>query len=294
MATYYWRGGSGTWNGSSTTNWSNASGGAGGFGPPTNGDTVIFDSASSGASYTVQCGLNSVCARITATAPATGNITFSNTVDNNGFLMYCGSTTGALTTTVNIYNGAIFTAGSNGATLTVYCFATGTSNVTFSNSGATTAPINIELRQGSNGAYSNTVNFCNGHTQTFASVAIYGGYINGYPSSTTYNTFNCTTATISIIGGSNGYEAFTFGFPQVTGYGSIFFYEFAGNVALTSTSITIGAAATLSTAGYGGLFCMNAVSGGTLSCSGTSISILRVPLYQTTFTYYFYIAIKRI
>ena len=289
MATYYWRGGSGTWDVSSTTNWSNTSGGAGGFGPPTDVDTVIFDSASSGASYTVQCGIGSVCARITATAPATGNITFSNTVENFGILMYCGSPTGALTTTINIYNGAIFTAGSNGAEISLFCYAAGTSTITFNNSGAATQPINIGIRQGSNSAYSNTVNFCNGHTQTFASVLIVGGYSSGYVTSTTYNTFNCTTATISIIGGSYGYEFFDFG-GQFTDYPSILQLEFAGNIVLTNTSITIGAAATLSTASYGGVFSINAVSGGTLSCSGTSISILRVPTIQTTFTFYFYIA----
>ena len=46
MATYYWVGGSGTWNNVSTTNWSNASGGASGFGPPNNADTALFDALS--------------------------------------------------------------------------------------------------------------------------------------------------------------------------------------------------------------------------------------------------------
>ncbi|MCB0395941.1 MAG: T9SS type A sorting domain-containing protein [Flavobacteriales bacterium] len=42
-ATYYWVGGNGTWDGVSPTFWSNASGGAPGAGPPTAGDTAIFD-----------------------------------------------------------------------------------------------------------------------------------------------------------------------------------------------------------------------------------------------------------
>jgi hypothetical protein len=46
MATYYWVGGTGTWNNSNTTNWAALSGGPGGFGPPLAADTVIFDSAS--------------------------------------------------------------------------------------------------------------------------------------------------------------------------------------------------------------------------------------------------------
>lgn len=52
MATYYWVGGTGTWNNSSSTNWSLASGGAGGAGVPNNTDTVIFD-ANSGVAATV-------------------------------------------------------------------------------------------------------------------------------------------------------------------------------------------------------------------------------------------------
>lgn len=43
MATRYWVGGSGTWNASSTTNWSTSSGGASGASAPTSTDDVVFD-----------------------------------------------------------------------------------------------------------------------------------------------------------------------------------------------------------------------------------------------------------
>lgn len=48
MATYYWVGGTGTWDNTNTANWSATSGGAGGVGPPTNVgfDTAIFDANS--------------------------------------------------------------------------------------------------------------------------------------------------------------------------------------------------------------------------------------------------------
>jgi len=46
MATYYWVGGTGTWNASSTTNWASGSGGSGGAGFPTSADDVIFDNNS--------------------------------------------------------------------------------------------------------------------------------------------------------------------------------------------------------------------------------------------------------
>jgi hypothetical protein len=54
MATYYWVGGSGTWNATDTTNWASTSGGAGGAGVPTSADDVVFDGNSdTGAPFTV-------------------------------------------------------------------------------------------------------------------------------------------------------------------------------------------------------------------------------------------------
>ena len=46
MADRYWVGGTGTWDGTSTTNWSASSGGAGGASVPTAADNVFFDANS--------------------------------------------------------------------------------------------------------------------------------------------------------------------------------------------------------------------------------------------------------
>ena len=48
MATYYWVGGSGNWDATTTTNWASSSGGAGDAGVPTSTDDVVFDANSSG------------------------------------------------------------------------------------------------------------------------------------------------------------------------------------------------------------------------------------------------------
>ena len=53
MATRYWVGGSGTWDTTTTTNWSATSGGAGGASAPTSADDVVFNSLSSATAYTV-------------------------------------------------------------------------------------------------------------------------------------------------------------------------------------------------------------------------------------------------
>lgn len=63
MATYYWVGGSGNWDATSTANWSNASGGSSGFGPPTSADDVIFDAGSN-------VGTNPFTVTVTGTSAA--------------------------------------------------------------------------------------------------------------------------------------------------------------------------------------------------------------------------------
>jgi hypothetical protein len=77
MATYYWVGGSGNWDATSTTNWAASSGGGGGAGVPTSADNVIFDTLSNATGYTVTVGTNAVCNDLTAVGPLTGTVTFS-------------------------------------------------------------------------------------------------------------------------------------------------------------------------------------------------------------------------
>lgn len=73
MATYYWVGGSGTWDTSTTTNWSLTSGGAGGAGVPTASDDVVFD-ASSGPVFPISTvnitGFSAFCRSFSTTPTA--------------------------------------------------------------------------------------------------------------------------------------------------------------------------------------------------------------------------------
>ena len=71
MADRYWVGGSGTWNTTSTTNWSTASGGGSGASVPTVSDNVIFDQA---GTYTVTMTGALACLDITVSA---GTVTFA-------------------------------------------------------------------------------------------------------------------------------------------------------------------------------------------------------------------------
>ena len=77
--TRYWRGGTGTWDATNTTNWSDTSGGSGGFSVPTSADTVIFDSASNATAYTVTISTAAArCGILTIGGPASGNLTLNS------------------------------------------------------------------------------------------------------------------------------------------------------------------------------------------------------------------------
>lgn len=94
MATLYWGGGTGTWDGTTTTNWysdlarTTLAGVA-----PTAADDVVFDSSSSAASYTVTLSGTPVCRSWTMSGPAAGNVTVAGTV------------------TINVYGDLTWTAG---------------------------------------------------------------------------------------------------------------------------------------------------------------------------------------
>lgn len=86
MASYFWVGGSGTWNGANTANWSATSGGAGGAGPPLAADTVTFDANSGTGTCTTAAGstctaatLNSSTLALTLGAAHTMSGTFTHT-----------------------------------------------------------------------------------------------------------------------------------------------------------------------------------------------------------------------
>lgn len=113
MAARFWVGGSGTWNNTSTTNWSTTSGGAAGAAAPTSADTATFDSNSGTA------------ATITVASTAVSSSTVVNKADIN--LSLSGSPTLCISTgSLNLTTGTITL---NNNTLTVGIFISNNSNV---------------------------------------------------------------------------------------------------------------------------------------------------------------------
>jgi hypothetical protein len=119
MADRYWVGGAGTWDATTTTNWSATSGGAGGASAPTSADNVIFDTLSNATAYAVTVGTNANALDITIAGPAVGNVTITSgaTAVINCYGSWTSAATGVVFTTTS--GAAInFLATTTGKTIT--------------------------------------------------------------------------------------------------------------------------------------------------------------------------------
>lgn len=144
MAIRYWVGGSGTWDASSTANWSTSSGGASGASVPVSFDTVYIN-ANSGSSFTITLGANvsidSLTISITASSATLNlngyNLTTSDTCTFSGYaIVNVGS--GTLTVNSLSQTGTNSNVSLNTGSITcsgTYTFTTGTLNF---NSGSIT------------------------------------------------------------------------------------------------------------------------------------------------------------
>lgn len=241
MANRYWVGGSGTWDASTTTNWSATSGGAGGASAPTSADDVFFDS-SSGASPTVTIGSNAVCGAVTITAPTSGTLTFA--FSTTGKIQYNGNwsspaslfaTTGAGANATS--TGAISYVGSGSSTLTTngYSFPTNfgvnTSTGTLTLGSALTTTSNFNINQGTFSTSASNYNLSavnlfsnNSNTRTISlngSTVTFSGDLS--IQTATNLTFNAGTSTINFSGSA----------PNLNGSGQTF-----STVAFTGTGAT--------------------------------------------------------
>lgn len=117
MATLYWGGGSGTWDGFDSTNWytdlarTTLAGRA-----PAADDDVIFDSSSNATAYTVTIANgNTVCRNVTISGPASGNVTLAG---STGTWYIYGNMTLPATGLTRSFTGNIFFYGNGSHTIT--------------------------------------------------------------------------------------------------------------------------------------------------------------------------------
>lgn len=129
MANRYWVGGSGTWDTTSTTNWSASSGGSSGASVPTASDSVFFDQA---GTYTVTMTGALNCLDITT---STGTVTFVDgttpTLTINGSMSLVAGTVWSLTgtTTFTVATGVNNTITTNGVAIGTIAFSSTSSSL---------------------------------------------------------------------------------------------------------------------------------------------------------------------
>jgi hypothetical protein len=235
MANRYWRGGSGTW-GSTTTNWSATSGGAGGASVPTAADSVFFNLS---GTYTVTfaAGTNFNCLDFTVSA---GNVTFVQAASMNltvagNFSILSNTVFNAAggTGTLNFFNTGGKTAGTNGAAvgLNVIFGNSSSSSITLSSAFNVKSPGTTTLTFGTlnlNGfnLTSNYFDSSNTNTRTLAfgsgniiTPALYCPNVSNMTLTKTTGAVICDTPGASYNFGNSstgGYTVGTSGAPNLT------------------------------------------------------------------------------
>ena len=214
MADRYWVGGTGTWDGTSTTNWSASSGGATGASVPTAADNVFFDANSNvgTGAFTVTMAVSPrVCNDFTAsgldgmmTLAGTGiGLTVSGSLDwpsTNFTRTYTGTTTFNATTTGKTitarvaFNGAVTFDGAGGGWTLGAVLNTTSQTITITRGTFDTSTSNFGVICGgisSSNSNARTINFNGSLISTSLSTAI------GFSTSTNL-TFNAGTSTINV------------------------------------------------------------------------------------------------
>ena len=262
--TRYWVGGTGTWDATTTTNWSTSSGGAGGASVPTSLDNVIFDTSSStaNAAYTVTIGTGATvrAKAITMGGPGAGNnITWAGSgtmVMHDDFDLTAGTAdctrtfTGAI-----VLSGSTsgFTFNSNGVTLAsgitvngvnsqwalAGALDIGSSTLTVTNGSFDLATYNLTAGSiSSDNGNSRTIDFDTGTTTLSGSTPLTFG-----TTETNRAALTCTASTSQITCSATS--------PTFSGNNQTFY-----NVSFTSTSagtITLNGANTFNNLSFTGL-----------------------------------------
>lgn len=235
--TRYWRGGAGTWDATTQTNWAATSGGAGPASVPTSADAVVFDTLSNATAYTVTCTATQLrCASLTMAGPATGNVTWAGTAP----LAIHGNVTLPATGMTRTYTGAITLTGS----------ATGK---TFTTNGVALAS-------------AVTVNGVGcGWTLGFATTL--GGQLTVTNGS--FDTGNFALSCTTLSSSNSNTRSLTFGTSTITVSSQITFTT-STNLTFSAASSTINCSLTTGTLSLGGL------SYGTFNITSTTATYLSI------------------
>jgi hypothetical protein len=297
MADRYWVGGAGTWDATTTTNWSATSGGAGGASAPTSADNVIFNTLSNATAYAVTVGTNANALDITIAGPAVGNVTITSgaTAVINCYGSWTNAATGVVFTTTT--GAAInFLATTTGKTIT-------TNNVTLGAMVVTLNGVGGEWSLGSAFTCTNAFIVTAGVFSTSASnYAFTPAAISSSNSNVRSISLNASTVTLSgtspIVFTTATNLTFTAGTSAITcsnasltfNGGAQTFYDVTFSSAAAGTTSIAGAntfnnltqTSRSATGVRSVIFGTNQTINGTLTLGAANTSIRRILVYSTT------------
>jgi hypothetical protein len=128
MADRYWVGGAGTWDASSTTNWSATSGGSTGASVPTSADNVFFDSASGVGLFTVIISGTVNCLNFTSSSTTITMAGGSVNLNIYGSISLASGSPDWYYVYINFVSNSTQTINTNGVKLSNVYFGNNTSN----------------------------------------------------------------------------------------------------------------------------------------------------------------------
>lgn len=198
MATYYWVGGSGTWDASTTTNWAATSGGAGGAGVPNNTDSVIFD-ANSGTAAVVN---------VTATA-VSDNVNVNKSDINlslSGSPILCTQALIFTSGTITLNNNILTIGRLSSSNTNVRSIAFGTGNITLTLSNA----VVLNIDTATNFSYTGTPNFIATYSGAIGTRTIVFGAVGGTESNSVNVFVNAGADIITTQSGTRTFRTMDF------------------------------------------------------------------------------------
>lgn len=304
MANYFWVGGTGTWDNTSTTNWATSSGGAGSAGVPTGADTVTFDANSFlSASQTCTTSSTAVCSNLTIGAVAnTPTFNFSAGVTVYGSISISGTATwsanpsitlAATATGKTVALGGLATAAFTNCYL-VFNGSGGGWTMSDATYGSSNNPVSITLTAGSLNLNGKTYNLNDltgggsGTTLTFGAASVTFAKAGAEFNIATGGTFTLNTATFAtantaqtsftFTGNGRTYNAFTQGnASDVITVGDASFSSYTksggvGNLTLGGNLTTSGNCTLSSSSQTSRMLVEGADGGSTITCSGSFTS----------------------
>ena len=246
MADRYWVGGAGTWNTTSTTNWSASSGGASGASVPTTADNVFFDQA---GTYTVTCTGALACLDITVSA---GTVTFAN------------GTSPSFTISGSLF----FVAGTVWSTTGNILFNATTTGKTITPNGATFSPLNFTFNGVGGGWTLGSALTTSSSTTIYLTAGTLDTSASGY--AITANAFNSSSTSTRVLNLNSSIITLSAASPFTVTAGASLTYNYGtSEVRFTNTATEVGVTYSGAASTNLGNFRFSSTSGNALTFYGT-------------------------